>query len=113
MGGGRIAAFAIGRIAGAAGKLATTRPSNSTHFSVTPYPIPVILAKARIQSRKRNPLRLWILGRAQDDGRGGRNMSLAIDRRAVAAGKPATTRTPSVIPAKAGTQSPKRTRPRP
>ena len=76
MGGGRIAAFAIGRIAGAAGKLATTRPSNSTHFSVTPYPIPVILAKARIQSRKRNPLRLWILGRAQDDGRGGRSMSL-------------------------------------
>ncbi len=30
-------------------------------------------------------------------------MSLAIDRRAVAAGKPATTRTPSVIPANAGT----------
>ncbi len=69
----------------------------------TTRPPPVILAKARIQSRKRNPLRLWILGRAQDDGRGERNMSLAIDRRAVAAGKPATTRTPSVIPANAGT----------
>ncbi len=42
-----------------------------------PTPLPVILAKARIQSRKRNPLRLWILGRAQDDGRGGRSMSLS------------------------------------
>ncbi len=42
---------------------ATTRP-------------PVILAKARIQSHKRNPLRLWILRRAQDDGRGERSMSL-------------------------------------
>ncbi len=35
-----------------------------------PAPPPVILAKARIQSCKRNPLRLWILGRARDDGRG-------------------------------------------
>ncbi len=62
--------------------------------SATTRPPPVILAKARIQSRKRNPLRLWILGRAQDDGRGERSMSLAIDRRAVAAGKPATTFNP-------------------
>ena len=90
-----------------------------------PHP-PVILAKARIQSRKRNPLRLWILGRAQDDGRGGRSMSLtpsiAWPPRLPNSRRPAPAkgrarhrhaRPPPVIPAKAGTQSPKRTRPRP
>jgi len=79
----------------------------------TTRPHPVILAKARIQSRKRNPLRLWILGRAQDDGRGGRNMSLnqSIARPPRLAHPPQPA--PPVIPAKAGTQSPKCTRPRP
>ncbi|MBP2513173.1 hypothetical protein J3A66_001435 [Sphingomonas sp. PvP018] len=119
-GGGRIASLGIDRLATASAKPATTRPSNGAHSTVTPRPLPVILAKARIQSCKRNPPRLWVLGRAQDDGRGrAYRVSLAIDR--MAGGwrprkgprTPPSRPPPPVIPAKAGTQSPKRTRPRP
>ncbi len=45
------------------------------------------------QSRKRHPLRLWILGRAQDDGRGGRSVPPAINRRSGSASSHAPTRT--------------------